>query len=161
MTKERSNQELFERKVIKQVLPKYRKAYNIALTDVKHVNTLERLGNLEYYQATVGGYRATAPLTLGSLLNGFNKTVIKTALAKFLGKHDITNGFDFIIDISSSTALYVLTAQDDFDEGEFRDGCRFSANITLETLEDLRVPLVMLRLDDYLAKIFSSVEEFD
>ena len=158
---EKADQALFEKKVIKQIIPKYRKAFNIPYNSVKHVDTLERLGNLEHYQSIVGGYKATSPLTLGALLNSFEKTVIRTALVKFLKKYDTISGFDFIIDISSSTALYVLVARDDFGVDTFCDGCRFSANIVLETPEGFRVPLVMLRLDDYLAKIFSEPEDYD
>ncbi len=158
---EKADQALFEKKVIKKVLPKYRRAFNATYTSVKHVDTLERLGNLEHYQSMVGGYKATAPLTLGALLNSFEKTVIRTALVKFLAQHDTVSGFDFVIDISSSTALYVIVAKDDFGVDAFCDDCRFSANITLETTEGLNVPLVMLRLDDYLAKIFPAPEDYD
>ena len=158
---EKADQALFEKKVIKKILPKYRRAYNAPYAVTKHVDTLERLGNLEYYSSMVGGYKATAPLTLGAILNSLDKTVIRTALVKFLKEHDIVSGFDFIIDISSSTALYVLVARDDFDVDTFCSGCRFSANLPLKIDVGIHIPLVMLRLDDYLDNIFPNSEDDD
>jgi len=151
MAVQNADQELFERKVIKFVLPKYKKAFNEDFNKTKHVETLEQLGNLEYIGTRIGGYKETRPMQLGSLLNAFKKTSVCTAFNKFLAG-DQSDDWMFIFSIPSTTALYIILPEESND-GYFSAG-RFTARVQNKDCSGLTI----MRLDDFLDSMW---HEFD
>lgn len=144
-------QEMFERKVIKKILPFYKKVFNPSREEIQHVDTLERLGNLEHYGCPIGGCKVKQPMQIGNLLNSFNKSVVSTALSNFINNVQ-ENFFEFVVDISSSTALYVLIPTLSTPE-VLLENARFYAVIRWSRGRDKDeepIQMTLLRLDDYL-----------
>lgn len=141
---QKADQDLFAKKVIKFVLPKYKKAYGVGFVETQHVEDLTQLGNLDYYGARVGGYKCTRAINMGSLLNAFNKTFIRVELDLFLAQCDDSETWQFIFSIPSSTALYVIIPKDSHEYDEFDEG-RFTASVMAT---DQMVTI--MRLDDLL-----------
>ncbi len=141
---EPADQALFERKVVRFVLPKYKKHFDEGHIVTQHVKDLRQLGNLEYYGMYMGGYKEVKPTNIGSLLNAFQKTSIHAALNRFLDEDDNdSDDWQFVFSISSTTALYVIMPRSAHGPSEF-DDCRFTASVmhadqmvTIMRLDDL------------------------
>ena len=141
----KADQEKFELTVIKKYLPLYMRTFRADRVQVQHVNTLERLSNLEGFGRPVGSYKEIKTMTIGGLLNSFQKSGIRVALDAFLKQEELTeeSDWEFVFSITSSTALYVLMPYE--PEMAFCDGVRFTASVRYRYNM-----LTLIRLDNYL-----------
>jgi len=154
MAAKKADQGLFEKKAIKKILPAYKRCFSVSSAEVSHVDTLERLGNLENYGVHIGGLKIVRPLTIGGLLNNFNKSVVSAALTRFLVGSGVQSSWQFIIDITSSTAMYVIFPGPWVPDDDGLVNCRFTAELNYVDSDGCNNRVILMRLDDYTSTLF-------
>ena len=139
------DQEKFEARTAKKVFTRYLKSFYLESHDWEVVRDMDGLTCLPE-SLRFGCYKHGSAMNLGAMLNGLKKSAIGTQLSKFLTRFS-DDRWAFIINLSSSTADYVLISR---NEGEDMLDSLNEATRFVSFMPFGNSYVALTRLDDYL-----------
>lgn len=154
-----ADQEMFETKLLRTLLTRYRQSCQVSKEEVEHVDTLLKLSYLPS-SVRFGSHRQLSKATLGGLLNSFAKSEVAVKLRGFWNDPEFPVELDepyaFIFAIPTSTAQYVIVPGECFPV----ELCEYARFVSYIKFENKLVAIT--RLDDYLDHVWPKQDkEYD